>query len=381
MSPDGGPRSGAAVAPALPARPERVRAAVKTGVERTEIREFPWPAIGEAEGMLRVEAVGVGGAEPEVYRGEKWTPVMMGHQVVGTIAELGPLARTLWNVELGERVVIQEYLPCKACDWCLRGEYRFCPKSDFFAEPAPRRFGLMDFTQPPHLVGGFAEYMHLPWNTVIHRIPQTLSPHLATLAIPLGNGVQWATFDVNAGPGKTVLVIGPGQQGLGAVIAAKQAGAAKVILAGFGRDRARLELALSLGADHVIYADETDLLDGVLAVAKGVDVVVDTTGDPGGENMKRYLQLANQGAYLWVNCMDTGVPVRDIKRKYLTVRSGRGRTHQAVERALQIINSGVYPLEQMCTHTFGLDEVDQAIKATAGKGPQGAIHVIVEPWR
>ncbi len=371
MSPDGGPA----------ARPHTVRAAVKTGVERTEIRTFPWPTIGEAEGMLRVEAVGVGGAEPEVYRGEKWTPIIMGHQVVGTIAELGPLARTMWNVEVGERVVLQEYLPCKACDWCMRGEYRFCPKADFFADAAPRRFGLMDFTAPPHLVGGFAEYMFLPWNTVIHRIPQTLSPHLATLAIPLGNGVQWATLDVNAGPGKTVLIIGPGQQGLGAAIASKQAGAARVIVAGLARDRARLELALKIGADHVIYADETDLLDGVRAVAKGLDVVVDTTGDPGGENMRRYLELANQGAWLWVNCMESGVPVRDIKRKYLTVRSGRGRTYQAVERALQIINSGVYPLERMCTHSFGLDEVDLAIKATAGKAVDGVIHAIVEPWR
>jgi threonine dehydrogenase-like Zn-dependent dehydrogenase len=131
----------------------------------------------------------------------------------------------------------------------------------------------------------------------------------------------------------------------------------------------------------VINVDKQDLLDGFKAVADGADVVVDTTGDPGGENMKRYLQFANQGAWLWVNCMDAGVPVRDVKRKYLTVRSGRGRTFQAVERALQIITSGAYPLERMCTHTFGLGEVDAAIKATAGRGVQGAVHVIVDPWR
>ena len=293
-----------------PKRPSTVRAAVKTGVERTEIREFPWPQIGPTDGLLRVEAVGVGGAEPEIYRGEKWTPIIMGHQVVGTIAELGPLARAMWDVEVGERVVVQEYLPCKHCTWCAKGEYRFCPKADFFSETPPQRFGLMDFTAPPHLVGGFAEYMVLPWNTLIHKIPQDLSPKVATLAIPLGNGVQWATFDVNAGPGKTVLVIGPGQQGLGAVIAAKHAGADKVILAGMSRDAARLQLAPTLGADHVINVDEQDLVDGVCAVAPGLDVVVDTTGDPGGENMKRYLTLANQGAWLWVNCMDSGVPAR-----------------------------------------------------------------------
>ncbi len=113
----------------------------------------------------------------------------------------------------------------------------------------------------------------------------------------------------------------------------------------------------------------------------GVDVVVDTTGDPGGKNMKQYLELANQGAWLWVNCMDTGVPVREIKRKYLTVRSGRGRTYRAVERALEIIVSRKYPLEDLCTHTFGLGEVDLAIKATAGREIDGAVHVIVDPWK
>ena len=363
--------------------PATVRAAVKTGIEQTEIREFPWPNLGPTEGVLKVEACGVGGAEPEVYRGEKWVPVAMGHQVVGTIAELGPLAKKQMKVDVGERVVLQEYLPCKTCKWCLQGEYRFCPEADFFGAGTPQRFGLMDFTDPPHLVGGFAEYMFMPWNTVIHRIPQDLSPHLATLAIPMGNGVQWATMDVNAGPGKTVLVIGPGQQGLGCVLAAKEAGAERVILAGLTRDQNRLDLSLRLGADHIVNVDKEDLIDGVKSfIGKdGLDVVVDTTGDPGGKNMKQYLELANQGAWLWVNCMDTGVPVRDVKRKYLTVRSGRGRTWRAVERALEIITSGKYPLEDMCTHVFGLDDVDLAIKATAGREVEGAVHVIVDPWK
>ena len=363
--------------------PATVRAAVKTGIEKTELREFPWPKLGPTEGVLKIEACGVGGAEPEVYRGEKWVPVMMGHQVVGTIAELGPLAKKQWKVDEGERVVLQEYLPCKTCKWCLQGEYRFCPEADFFGAGVPQRLGLMDFTDPPHLIGGFAEYMFMPWNTVIHRIPQDLDPHLATLAIPLGNGVQWATMDVNAGPGKTVLIIGPGQQGLGAVLAAKEAGAEKVILAGLSRDQNRLDLSLELGADHIMNVDKDDLIERVNAFTNngGLDVVVDTTGDPGGKNMEQYLEVVNQGAWLWVNCMDTGVPVRVIKRKYLTVRSGRGRTWQAVERALHIINSGKYPLEKMCTHVFGLDDVDLAIKATAGREVAGAVHVIVDPWK
>ncbi len=362
--------------------PARVRAAVKAANERTEVREFPWPQLGPTEGMLRVEACGVGGAEPEVYRSERWQQIIMGHQLVGSIAAAGPLARTLWQVAPGERVVIQEYLPCKACKWCLQGEYRFCPAADFFGDK-PRRIGLLSCEAPPHLVGGFAEYLFLPWNIVVHRIPQDLPAELATLAIPLGNGVQWATIDVNAGPGKTVLVIGPGQQGLGCVIAARDAGASCVILAGLSRDLARLQLSLELGADHVINAETEDLVQRVQALTRGggVDVVVDTTGDPGGKNLQQYLELVNQGAWLWVNCVEDAVPVREIKKKYLTVRSGRGRSWQAVERALRIIASRRFPLEKMCTHTLGLEEVDRAIKATAGRELAGAVHVIVDPWR
>lgn len=366
--------------------PPAVRVAVKTGPEQTTLVSYPRPTLAPDEGLLKIESCGVGGAEPEIYRAaDKWLPIAMGHQIVGTIAEMGSEAAKIWPVRPGERVVIQEYLPCKSCKWCLQGEYRFCPRADFFGGGNPQRFGLIDPGDAPHLVGGFAEYIRLPWNTVFHKIPQDLPAKLATLAIPLGNGIQWATLDVNAGPGKVVLIIGPGQQGLGAVLGAKDAGAAKIILAGKGqRDRARLALAPLLGADHTIDVAQESLTDGIRRIVGadgGLDVVVDTTGDPGGANMDQYLQLANYGAWLWVNCMDRGVPVKSVKQKYLTVRSGRGRSWQAVETALRIITSRRFPLEQMCTHTFGLDEVDLAIKATAGREVEGAIHCLVDPWQ
>jgi threonine dehydrogenase-like Zn-dependent dehydrogenase len=366
-------------------RPAQVRMAVKVGPEQTELRSYAWPTVGDDEGVLKIEACGVGGAEPEIYRAaDKWLPVAMGHQIVGTIVSMGDRAQRMWNMRRGERVVIQEYLPCKACQWCLKGEYRFCPEADFFGGASPRRFGLIDPDLAPHLVGGFAEYLHLPWNTVFHKIPQDLPASLASLAIPIGNGVQWATMDVNAGPGKTVLVIGPGQQGLGAVLAAKDAGASQIILVGLTRDLARLELAPALGADHVVNVEGQGLLAAlrrILGPRGGVDVVVDTTSDSKGENMDQYLQCVNYGAWLWVNAMDGAVPVRQIKQKYLTVRSGRGRSWWAVDSALRIIRSRRYPLERMCTHVFGLGEVDAALKATAGRGIAGAIHCVVDPWK
>ncbi len=79
--------------------------------------------------------------------------------------------------------------------------------------------------------------------------------------------------------------------------------------------------------------------------------------------------------------MDRGVPVKMVKRKYLTVRSGRGRSWWAVDTALRIITSRRFPLEKMCTHTFGLDQVHEAILATAGREIEGAVHCIVDPTK
>ena len=361
-----------------------VRAAVKTAVETTELREFARPVIPPEAGLLRVESCGVGGSDPETYRKPNHAPVIMGHEIVGTIEEAGPVALARWGVSVGDRVALQEYLPCWHCEWCRQGDFRLCMTADFFNVRdrfRTLRFGMSSCEIEPHLWGGFAEKLYLPANTVMHRLPKTLSAQRATLAVPMGNGVQWACLDGGAGPGKTVLVFGPGQQGLGCVIAAKAAGAACVILAGLTRDRARLSLALRLGADVAIDTSQEDLRDRIREITGGVgaDVVVDTTGDPEGRIVADAVAVARKGAWLSLNGLEQSVPIGEIKKKYLTVRAPRGRSYRAVETALTYIASDRLPLDEVCSHDFGLDQVDEAIKATAGRGIADAIHVTVSP--
>jgi threonine dehydrogenase-like Zn-dependent dehydrogenase len=365
---------------------KKVRAAVKVDIEKTELMEFDWPERPPDAGLLRVESCGVGGSDPETYRRPNHAPCILGHEIVGTIAELGPLAAARWGVNVGDRVALQEYLPCWHCEWCLRGDFRLCMEADFFNVKdrlRTPRFGMSTSAAPPHLWGGYAEYVYMPANTVMHRVPAALSPRLATLAIPFGNGVQWGCLDGGAGPGKTVLVFGPGQQGLGCVLAAKAGGAAVVILVGLARDRARLELSLRLGADAAVNVDEHDLKQQVMQLTggRGVDVVVDTTGDPTGRIAADAVALAAKGAYLSLNGLEQQVPIGEIKKRYLTVRSPRGHSYASIELALRTIASGRYPVDEVCSHDFGLADVDTAIKATAGKEVDGAIHVTVSPWK
>lgn len=361
-----------------------VRAAVKVDVEKTELQSFERPRIGVDSALMRVEACGVGGSDPELYRWPNHAPVIMGHENVGAIEEIGELAARRWGVGVGDRVALHEYLPCWHCHWCRQGDFRLCEEADFFLVKdrfRTLRFGMSDCRVAPHLWGGYAEYLYLPFNSVVHKVAPDVPVELATMAIPLGNGFQWAVLDGGAGPGKTVLVFGPGQQGLGCVFAAKAAGAIRVILVGHTRDRSRLDLALRLGADVAIDAEREDLKDRVrhLTRGRGVDVVVDTTGDPTGQIAADAVALAAKGAQLNLNGLKQSVSIGDVKRMYLTVRAPRGHSYTAVQMALDYLDVERERLSALCSHTFALEEVDQAIRATAGKGVEGAIHVTVKP--
>ena len=114
---------------------------------------------------------------------------------------------------------------------------------------------------------------------------------------------------------------------------------------------------------------------------KGVDVVVDTTGDTTGRVVEDAVALAAKGAYLNLNGLEQTIPIGAIKKLYLTVRAPRGHSYRAIELALRYIASGNYPLDEVCSHDFGLDGVHDAIFATAGKKISDAVHVTVSPWR
>jgi len=363
----------------------RIQVAVKTGVEQTALQWFDRPPIAMESGLLRVESCGVGGSDPETYRKPEHQPVIMGHEIVGAVAEIGDLAARRWGLAVGDRIALQEYLPCHHCEWCRRGDFRLCMEADFFNVKDrlnTLRYGMCSCEIAPHLWGGFAQYVYLPPNAVFHKLPAGMPARHATLAIPFGNGVQWACLDGGASIGKTVLVFGPGQQGLGCVLAAKAAGAQTVILSGFSRDRARLDLSLRLGADHAIDVEQENLRDLVnkITAGRGVDVVVDTTGDTTGDVVAQAVELAAKGATLNLNGLGQSVSINEIKKRYLTVRAPRGHSYDSIEIALRAIASSRYPIADVCSHDFGLSDVHSAILATAGKGVAGAVHVTVDPW-
>ena len=367
---------------------ERVLAAVRTGPGKTELREFPMPEIPDDGALLKMEVAGICGTDVKMYaKPVIQAPVIMGHENVGVIVKAGRAFVERQGLAEGDRVFVEHYVACYRCDWCRLGEYRHCEATDWRTNPDARRYGYTSCDNPYHLWGGFAQYMYLPWNAVIHEVPESVTPEEAGIITPLSNGIEWALYDAGVGFMSTVLVQGPGQQGLSQVVACKQAGASLVIVTGTARDAARLELAKKLGADHVIDVDAEDPLERVLVLTggKGVDVVLDCTAGAGTTPVLLGIDaLKRRAGTLLVQgelAAFPDFPLRKLTEKAITIKSARGHSYRAVELAIAQVASKRFPLQLLTTHEYGLQDVDTAIRAVGGEVDDGVIHVSLLPWR
>lgn len=369
---------------------QTILAAVSYDVRRTEVRELELPNVPLDGGMLQVELTGVCGSDWPYYLSypKSKGPLILGHETVGKVAQLGSAAVARFGVKEGDRVALEEYLPCGHCAYCRSGDFRLCNETDTLALSTGTRYGSTPISKAPSLWGGYSQYQFLHPNTVFHRVPEHVPVELATLALPLGNGVEWAYLQGRTKIGETVLIQGPGQQGLACVVAAKEAGAGCIIVTGLSTpaDQRRLALAKKLGADHTINVEERDALKTVADITGGelADLVLDCASG-GPSTVVSAIQLARKGGRIILGGRKfRRIPEFDsdvLIARFLTVKGMRGHSYEAVELGLQIIASGRYPLQDMCTHTFGLREVDEALRTVGGEGQPDAIHCSVDPSR
>lgn len=354
------------------------KAAVLVGPRRVEIQELPVPDIGPDEGLLRMEVCGVCGADWPPYKGEgrdpSTIPLILGHEIVGRIERIGPDAARRWGVEEGDRVVLEESAPCGRCSFCRTGHPDICWE---------KRYGSTSVNTPPALWGGYSEYVYLDPDAVVHKMAGTVPLELAPLFIPVSNGIFWVQELGGARIGSTVVIEGPGQHGLGCVVAAKEAGAARVIVTGLSSDARRLAVAKELGADHTIRADAEDVVQRIQELTDGAmaDTVVNiTAGAPQATQIA--IDVAKHGGTIVIPGF-AQQPVAafmtdTVVWKALTIKGARGgRAAREIEAAIHIIESGKYPLELFSTHTFPIQEAEQALKTVGREGDPDALHVSV----
>jgi threonine dehydrogenase-like Zn-dependent dehydrogenase len=361
----------------------KILAAVAVQPSETELREFDMPEIHPDAGLLKVEVVGVCGTDVTYY---KKSPIqrVLGHHVVGHIEKIGEAAAERWGVKIGDRVAMEEYIPCGLCHMCRTGLFRLCKQTD--PNKGALRYGVTPITVSPSLWGGFSQYMYLHPNAVFHKMPDHVPAVEAALTLPLANGFEWMCIEGGVGPGKTVVIQGPGQQGLACALAAKYAGAECVIVTGRSSSGKRLELALKLGADYTINVQTEDLETRVREITGGkmADLVIDVTSG-GSEPVQSSMASAGMGAtvifgahkYQKISDFDIDMAIN----KTLNIKGVRGHSYESVEMAIQCTASGKFPLSIMNSHNYKLSDTDLALKTAGGEGEPSPLLVTVSPWQ
>jgi threonine dehydrogenase-like Zn-dependent dehydrogenase len=360
--------------------PETTLASVLVAPKQFEMRELALPIIGPDAGLLKVQACGVCGSDVHGWQRLEPGPRILGHENVGIVAQIGADASRRWGVKEGDRVALEEYVPCGACKWCRSDDFRFCEQTDFSGPGARLWYGSTPLDVSPALWGGYSQYMYMHPNAVVHRMPSGVPSEHAAAFLPFSNGVEWAYRYGEVGLGKAILVQGPGQQGLACVIAAKEAGAACIIVSGLARDARRLEIARKLGADVTVDIESEDLVARVRDATggQGVDVVVNVSGGRGA--VAQGMAAAGKRCTMVLAAPGSEeISVGSVGRRNLVMKWAHGHSYASVELAIQMIASGKYPLDEISTHTFGLNSVADAIQAVSGEGVPGAIHVSVIP--
>jgi threonine dehydrogenase-like Zn-dependent dehydrogenase len=363
---------------------EMVRAAVQVGPRKIEIQEFPKPAVGPEDGLLRLEANGLCGSDVEFYKGHlrQGMPAFVpGHEPMGIVAEVGENAARRWGVQPGDRVALEVVIPCRNCFDCLTGNYQACRNR-------VGGHGVTPVDVAPSLWGGFAEHMYLAPGAVVHKIDKTLPVEVAAMYNSMGAGVRWALHYGQVRLGDTVLVLGSGIRGIAAVIAAKSAGAGTVVVTGLEADAHKLALAREFGADETLVVDgegATDVVERIrdLTGGRGVDVTLELTPMAAGPVTDALLATKHGGRVVLAGIKgDREIPVRTdlIINRALTVQGAFGVDARAMAEAIALIESRRFPLEKMHTHSFGLEDTGHAIEVLAGEVPgEQAVHVSVHP--
>jgi len=342
--------------------PATQRVAVYHSNSDVRLEERPVPEIGPGEILVRIAASGICGSDVMEWYRIKKAPLILGHEIAGTVARVGEAVE---HLAVGDRVTVAHHVPCGTCRRCLHGHEEMCDT-------------LRTTSFEP---GGFCEFVRVPalqTRVGTFRIPDELSMVEGSFSEPLGCVVR-GQREAGVQPGLNVAVLGAGLSGLLHVKLARALGAGVIVATDM--HPCRLEAAERFGADAALTPD-ADLAGKIQALTGGplADVVIVATGAPAA--FARAPSLAEPGGTVLCFALpepgaDVPLDLWQIWNKGLTLATTYASPPRDTLTALELIRSKRVTVEDMVSHRLPLEAAGEGFRLTA-EG-RDCLKVVLEP--
>ncbi|GAB3402713.1 NAD(P)-dependent alcohol dehydrogenase [Massilia agilis] len=348
-----------------------MKAAVFRGPGRIVLDEKPVPTPGPGEALVKVTTTTICGTDIHILKGEYRVDPgrTIGHELVGTVAELGPGVN---GIQVGQRVIAGAITPCGQCNFCLDGHQAQCTGH----ATGGWRFGNT-------IDGCQAEYVVVPFaNANLAPVPDELSDEEVLMCPDIMSTGFGGAESGRIRIGDTVAVFAQGPIGLCATAGARLRGATR-IFAVDGIDT-RLDMARRLGADHLIDFHRADPVAEIMRETggRGVDVAIEALGTQQTfESCLRVLKpggiLSSLGVYsgklaLPMDAFAAGL----ADQKIVTTLCPGGK--ERMRRLMNVIGARRVDLKPLVTHRFRLSDIEQAYELF-GAQRDGVLKVAITP--
>ena len=315
------------------------------------LEEVPLPQIGPADVLVRVLRTGICGTDLHIRAWDTWaqsaitTPVVLGHEFVGEVVEVGAGVST---VDVGHIVSGEGHVVCGRCRNCLAGRRHLCAHTVGIGVQRD---------------GAFAEYVALPASNA-WRVAPEVPLDVAAILDPFGNAVHTALqFRVL---GEDVLITGAGPIGIMAAAVVRHAGARHVVITDVSNYR--LELARSAGVTLAVDTRTTSLADvqRELGMKEGFDVGLEMSGH--AEALREMVAAMAHGgriAMLGLPAGDVAVDVPRVVLNMLTLKGVYGREMFETWYEMSVLLQAGLDISHVITHRMGYADYEAAFDAAA----------------
>jgi 2-desacetyl-2-hydroxyethyl bacteriochlorophyllide A dehydrogenase len=327
-----------------------------------DLVKFPLPEVERGCILTKILCCTICGSDLHSWLGHRSAPmpIILGHEIVGEIVELGEdIERDSGGkpLKVGDRIT-----------WCLH----------------LKKYGHDSCADPPHLVGGFAEYCYITPGTCVIKVPDNLTNEEVAPANCALATVVAGWEEISLKPFENVLIQGAGTLGFYAAALAKHYGCNKIMVTDILDNR--LKMIESFGATDTINVRDMrdeEVVETVrdLTHGFGVDVAMEVAGIP--EIIPTGLKcLRTGGRYVEHGSVSPGVTftydASDIMYRRLTIKGVHNYDTKHLQWGVTFLSQTkeIFPFHQLVTHTFSLDEINQAMEV--GRSREG-IRVAIKP--